>query len=147
VVGYGLLAAAGGLFAGGIYGLNVASQHNAEVQKAIEQKRKEGKVLSGSGRVTNNETKLNDKGQRIHVTSIIEFRDNKGERHTIRSSVERFVSEQIDICYEAQRPDVAWVCADGVTDGTAVGIGAASVLALAAGGACVYGWATQTSRL
>lgn len=117
-------------------------------------------MAAASGRVTNNETKLNNKvppsprcfklcsltsflrgqGEREHLTSIIEYRDNKGERHTIRSSRERFVSEQVDVCYELSQPTSAWVCQDGVTDGTAVGLGVASVLSLALGGSCVYAW-------
>ena len=79
----------------------------------------------------------------MHVVSIIEFRDQRGERHTIRTNRERFVSEQLEVCFEPQAPNNGWVCADGVTDASAVGIGAASVLALAAGGTCVYAWANR----
>lgn len=55
----------------GIYGLNVASQRNAELQKQVEQKRKDGRIVAVSGRVTNNETKLNEKVRQATLPTLM----------------------------------------------------------------------------
>lgn len=42
----------------GIYGLKRAREREAEINKAIEEMRREGKILSSNGRVTHQETRV-----------------------------------------------------------------------------------------
>lgn len=81
------------------------------------------------------------KGEREHVVSIVEYRDSKGDRHTLRSARERFASEQVDLCFYVDAPSQGWVKADGPgTTMQAAGIFAASISACVAACGCVVVW-------